>query len=264
MELSGSFRHRNSPSKRFLGDWSQPPLENPSTAAVPAAAAAAAAEDVEFDEDDVFWTGDFSESSRRAESPPSSSLSPTVQNRRNPPNRRRSFRQVQNFGILAALPEDVKREEEIGGAGSGGGGGGGERSLLYRKPSFASSTSSESSSSSSRLSTMIQAIPARIQSSNDQEREREREYSQSMPVGEIARSVPIDVPIRARAGKVDLGAKDEDSESEMLPPHEILSRRNRLSGATTFSVLEGAGRTLKGRDLRKVRNAVLQKTGFLD
>jgi hypothetical protein len=29
-------------------------------------------------------------------------------------------------------------------------------------------------------------------------------------------------------------------------------------------VLEGAGRTLKGRDLRRVRNAVLRRTGFLD
>jgi hypothetical protein len=29
-------------------------------------------------------------------------------------------------------------------------------------------------------------------------------------------------------------------------------------------VLEGAGRTLKGRDLRQVRNAVWRKTGLLD
>ena len=31
----------------------------------------------------------------------------------------------------------------------------------------------------------------------------------------------------------------------------------------SFSVLEGAGRTLKGRDLSKVRNVVLPKIGFL-
>jgi hypothetical protein len=30
------------------------------------------------------------------------------------------------------------------------------------------------------------------------------------------------------------------------------------------SMLEGVGRTLKGRDLRRVRDAVLRQTGFLD
>jgi hypothetical protein len=29
-------------------------------------------------------------------------------------------------------------------------------------------------------------------------------------------------------------------------------------------VLEGVGRTLKGRDLRQVRNAIWRQTGFLD
>jgi hypothetical protein len=29
-------------------------------------------------------------------------------------------------------------------------------------------------------------------------------------------------------------------------------------------MLEGAGRTLKGRDLRRVRDAVLRQTGWLD
>jgi Senescence regulator len=52
----------------------------------------------------------------------------------------------------------------------------------------------------------------------------------------------------------------EDEMEEIVPPHVIVAR----SHMTSFSVLEGAGRTLKGRDLRSVRNAVLQKTGFLD
>jgi hypothetical protein len=30
------------------------------------------------------------------------------------------------------------------------------------------------------------------------------------------------------------------------------------------SMLEGVGRTLKGRDLHRVRDAVLRQTGFLD
>ncbi|CAL9159645.1 unnamed protein product [Musa hybrid cultivar] len=54
--------------------------------------------------------------------------------------------------------------------------------------------------------------------------------------------------------------KEEPEEEGMLPPHVIVARSNEI----TFSVFEGVGRTLKGRDLRRVRNAVLQKTGFLD
>jgi Senescence regulator len=59
--------------------------------------------------------------------------------------------------------------------------------------------------------------------------------------------------------------EDKSDEEEMLPPHEIVARAHaKESPLTTFSVLEGAGRTLKGRDLRQVRNAVWRKTGFLD
>ncbi|CAM6037287.1 unnamed protein product [Sphagnum compactum] len=57
---------------------------------------------------------------------------------------------------------------------------------------------------------------------------------------------------------------DDDNEEERLPPHELLAREYANSQATTFSVFEGAGRTLKGRDLSRVRNAVLRKTGFID
>lgn len=47
-----------------------------------------------------------------------------------------------------------------------------------------------------------------------------------------------------------------------VPPHELLLCRERA--AASFSVREGAGRTLKGRDLRRVRNAIWEKTGFQD
>ncbi|KAL4298720.1 hypothetical protein HN51_049412 [Arachis hypogaea] len=50
----------------------------------------------------------------------------------------------------------------------------------------------------------------------------------------------------------------------LLPPHEFIARRLARSQISSFSVLEGVGRTLKGRDLSKVRNAVLTKTGFLE
>jgi hypothetical protein len=54
----------------------------------------------------------------------------------------------------------------------------------------------------------------------------------------------------------------------MLPPHEMVARASAGSGygapGKPSSMLEGAGRTLKDRDLSRVRNAVLRQTGFLD
>ncbi|CAN0926897.1 hypothetical protein LINGRAHAP2_LOCUS35573 [Linum grandiflorum] len=47
---------------------------------------------------------------------------------------------------------------------------------------------------------------------------------------------------------------------ERVPPHEYLARRRGAS----LSVHEGVGRTLKGRDLRQVRNAIWKKVGFED
>ncbi|PON91970.1 Senescence regulator [Trema orientale] len=49
-----------------------------------------------------------------------------------------------------------------------------------------------------------------------------------------------------------------------VPPHEFIARRLARSQISSFSVFEGVGRTLKGRDLSKVRNAVLTKTGFIE
>lgn len=56
---------------------------------------------------------------------------------------------------------------------------------------------------------------------------------------------------------------DEDS-GEMLPPHEFIARRLARSPVVSCSMCEGVGRTLKGRDLSKLRNAILTKTGFLE
>lgn len=56
----------------------------------------------------------------------------------------------------------------------------------------------------------------------------------------------------------------EDEGEERLPPHEFLAREYARSQMTSFSVLEGAGRTLKGRDLSRVRNAILTYTGFVE
>lgn len=71
--------------------------------------------------------------------------------------------------------------------------------------------------------------------------------------------------IRRRDREFDADDGDDDNEDEeMLPPHEIVARNSAQSPVLACSVLEGAGRTLKGRDLRQVRNAVWRQTGFLD
>ncbi|KAG6416491.1 hypothetical protein SASPL_123921 [Salvia splendens] len=57
---------------------------------------------------------------------------------------------------------------------------------------------------------------------------------------------------------------DGDGDDEMLPPHEYLARRVASTQIASFSMCEGVGRTLKGRDLRNLRNAILTKTGFLE
>uniref|UniRef100_J3M8X9 Uncharacterized protein n=2 Tax=Oryza brachyantha TaxID=4533 RepID=J3M8X9_ORYBR len=49
-------------------------------------------------------------------------------------------------------------------------------------------------------------------------------------------------------------------------PHEVAAARAQRCSEerAAFSVCVGNGRTLKGRDLRSVRTAVLRMTGFLE
>ncbi|XP_061374248.1 protein S40-4-like [Gastrolobium bilobum] len=60
----------------------------------------------------------------------------------------------------------------------------------------------------------------------------------------------------------DVGDEDEGDHHGgiRVPPHEYLARTRGAS----LSVHEGIGRTLKGRDLRSVRNAIWKKVGFED
>lgn len=227
MESNGlsNSRHRRSPSSdRFLNVFPQASSEN--------------SVGDELEEGDVFWTGDFPE-------PQTRSLSPSADVDKN--YHRLGFQQRETFGILAALAEDehIRSIRAV--------------PVLYRKPAI----SSFSSYSSSR---MIPAIPKPPQ--------HEREYSLSVPSRKFHQSAPMNVPVlskavmAARANKSRLlevdGDAEEDDDEMMLPPHEIVARGSAKSPKTTFSVLEGVGRTLKGRDLRQVRNAVWRRTGFLD
>ncbi|MCD7472966.1 hypothetical protein HAX54_014410 [Datura stramonium] len=58
--------------------------------------------------------------------------------------------------------------------------------------------------------------------------------------------------------------EDDDYGDGMVPPHEYIARRAARNQIASFSMMEGVGRTLKGRDLSKLRNAILTKTGFLE
>ncbi|XP_024536412.1 uncharacterized protein LOC9630013 [Selaginella moellendorffii] len=61
---------------------------------------------------------------------------------------------------------------------------------------------------------------------------------------------------------LDPRGREMGRKKNRIPPHELAAREYAKSH-TAFSVYEGAGRTLKGMDLRRVRNAVWMQTGFL-
>lgn len=83
----------------------------------------------------------------------------------------------------------------------------------------------------------------------------------------MATSAPVNVPDWHKILRVDSSESmrhpdrdsSDDPDSEWVPPHEYLAR-SRNAAAT--SVFEGVGRTLKGRDLSRVRDAVWSQTGF--
>ncbi|KAL1207333.1 Protein S40-1 [Cardamine amara subsp. amara] len=87
----------------------------------------------------------------------------------------------------------------------------------------------------------------------------------------LSSSLPVNIPenmFRRYVGKEedDYSGEEKYSEGgggEIVPPHIIVGRR--IQGEQmAFSVCSGSGRTLKGRDLSRVRNSVLRLTGFLE
>ncbi|XAR65638.1 hypothetical protein NMG60_11009811 [Bertholletia excelsa] len=79
---------------------------------------------------------------------------------------------------------------------------------------------------------------------------------------QMATSAPVNVPDWSKIYRVNsvesLHYSDEDG--DMMPPHEYLAHEYRKM--TANSVFEGVGRTLKGRDMSRVRDAVWSQTGF--
>ncbi|KNA24128.1 hypothetical protein SOVF_018750 [Spinacia oleracea] len=83
----------------------------------------------------------------------------------------------------------------------------------------------------------------------------------------VASSAPVDVPdwskiLRVNSVESSVNS-DEDYDpvvdSAVEPPHEYLARSRKMNA---FSVFEGVGRTLKGRDMTRVRDAIWSQTGF--
>lgn len=82
----------------------------------------------------------------------------------------------------------------------------------------------------------------------------------------MAASAPVNVPDWSKILLVDsveslhdAGDGLDEDELEMVPPHEYLARSRKMAAKSVF---EGVGRTLKGRDLSRVRDAVWSQTGF--
>lgn len=227
-----NFRHghgRSTSTDRFLGVFSQPKADS-AIGGVGESDASLVGGGDELNEDDVLWTGrDFTEPQLRSNS---GSLSTP----------RQAFKKPENFGILAALPEQQRK---------------GGRPVIYQKHATTS------------FSRDIPSIP-KPAVDREQSYGYNRNFSQSMPATKFQHSAPMKVPMMPKKAPrngeladVDID-DDDDADDEMLPPHEIVARGSARSPKTTFSVLEGAGRTLKGRDLRQVRNAVFRQTGFID
>ncbi|KAG7950527.1 hypothetical protein I3843_13G117900 [Carya illinoinensis] len=215
---------------RFLG--SSPHHDNTSSSSAPASSAG-----VELNEDDVLWTGDFSDLDHHHHSTPPSSASSNPHNNLLHNHHHKSFAGSESFGILAALPENETSPNIR------------NFSHLYPKASLSLSSSSSSTSTSSRI------IPTIPKPSQDR---------MSLPSSVRYQSAPVNVPVLAKAMRRHrefdaIDDVDDDGDGEMLPPHEIVARVQ--SPMLACSVLEGAGRTLKGRDLRQVRNAVWRRTG---
>ncbi|XP_019191369.1 PREDICTED: uncharacterized protein LOC109185866 [Ipomoea nil] len=82
-------------------------------------------------------------------------------------------------------------------------------------------------------------------------------------------SLPVNIPdwskilggeYKDRRRESDEEEEDDGDGDDRVPPHVYLARTR----VASLSVHEGIGRTLKGRDLSRVRNAIWKQTGFED
>ncbi|CAF2149079.1 unnamed protein product [Brassica rapa] len=83
----------------------------------------------------------------------------------------------------------------------------------------------------------------------------------------VASSAPVKVPEWSKISKEEESIESlhndntsDVGDGEMVPPHEYVARSRNGDGSS--SMFLGVGRTLKGRDMRRVRDAVWSQTGF--
>nr|AFK35467.1 unknown [Lotus japonicus] len=131
-------------------------------------------------------------------------------------------------------------------------------------PRRISNCSSNSASSSHEVKILQQSAPVNIPDWSKVHR-NDDDNNQKKAFRSGSRFDSYDAHHSVVDDEVDGGDSDEDDEYDSkLPPHEFIAKRLARSHISSFSVLEGVGRTLKGRDLSKLRNAVLTRTGFLE
>ncbi|ESQ48474.1 hypothetical protein EUTSA_v10021433mg [Eutrema salsugineum] len=223
-------------------------------------ASASASADGELNEDDIFAI-DISHAPRQSPSSSPAQHPPARQIQRS----KSGLKNVEASGILAALPETSGNSYL--------------NHVFHHKPAAVlstsvSSTASSSSSSGGGASAASSSSARTIPTAPKPPQER-LPFVASFNGGKYPQSAPVQVPLASSAmmnrHKKEFKLTDvvdddeeEEEEGEMLPPHEIVARSLAQSSLLSCSVLEGAGRTLKGRDLRQVRNAVFRRTGFID
>lgn len=234
-----------------------PRIEIPS----PSSASASASADGELNEDDIFAI-DISHAPRHSPVSSPAQHHPARQIQRS----KSGLKNVEASGILAALPEPSGNSYL--------------NHVFHHKPAAAlstsvSSTASSSSSSGGGASAASSSSARAIPTAPKPPQERLPFPASFIGGGKYPQSAPVQVPLVSSAmmnrHKKEFKLTDvvdddeeEEEEGEMLPPHEIVARSLAQSSLLSCSVLEGAGRTLKGRDLRQVRNAVFRRTGFID
>lgn len=205
---------------------------------------------VEWDESEVVWSGDYEEAPKEPQIKSGlSGISPSngfisIGGSRNGSNinaaRRRVGIEHGLSGLSVALADDRR---SLG------------RSSLSRSPA---------SVATARMIPTGASVKPRSS----------EEYSGSARM--YHRSAPVNVPPWSKNNQSSMKSQlmanpgleevedDDENDEERLPPHEITAREYARSQMTTFSMCEGFGRTLKGRDQSRVRNAVWRQTGFLD
>ncbi|KAM0828081.1 hypothetical protein ACQ4PT_059516 [Festuca glaucescens] len=231
------YRPRRSPAtERFVGLFSSP---------------SSSPTEPSFIAGDEFHEDDFMFSSDPAAAPDAPPDSPT----RVPHS---------HLGLLAALHEGDKRLLVRRGGGAGAASEAIPAALLRRKATIAAAASASGGGSLSPTQPPPSAAWAIPANPRPKSRAPAPQYHQSAPV-----KVPVRPPRKPAMDKWDEADDDDElrrGDAAMLPPHEMVARAS-AGGAgpvAPFSMLEGAGRTLKGRDLRRVRDAVLRQTGWLD